>query len=74
MSLGELDTSRLVYKWRNNRHKSGTAAGPTEDGKSNVLERNLGTNSSRFLLSKEMALAGYIQENKRAYDQLAGRS
>ena len=70
----ELDTSRPLSKWRSDGHMSGTTAGSTEDNQSKVMKRHLGTKSSHFLLSKEGALAGYIQENKRAYDQLAGRS
>ena len=49
-------------------HMSDTAAGSTEDDQSGVMKRHLGTKSSRLLLSKEEALAGYIQENRRAYD------
>ena len=66
----ELDTSRLLSKWRSDGHMSGTTAGSTEDDQSKVMKRHLGTKSSRFLLSKEEALAGYIQEIKRAYERL----
>jgi hypothetical protein len=71
----ELETfRRLVSKLRRDGHMSGTAADSTEDCQSKVIKRYLRAKSPRFLLSKEEALAGYIQENKRAYDQLAGRS
>jgi hypothetical protein len=52
-------------------HMSGTTAGSTEEDQSKVMKQHLRTKSSRFLLSKEEVLAGYIQENKRAYGQLA---
>ena len=74
MPVQELGASRLVFKWRRDGHMSGTAAGSTEKNQPKVLKRHLGTKSSCFLLSKEEDLAGYIQENKRAYGQLAGWS
>ena len=53
-------------------HMSGTAADSTEDCQSGAMKRHLGAKSSQFLLSKEEALARYIQENRRVYDQLVG--
>jgi hypothetical protein len=64
----ELNTQKLVSKWKSGGHMSGAAAGSTEEGKSKVLKRHLETKYPCFLLSKEAALADCIRRNERAFD------
>ena len=66
----ELDTQRLVSKWKSDGHMSGTTAGSTEEDQSEVLKRHLETQFPRFLLSKEAeaALADHIRRSERALD------
>ena len=64
----ELDTQRLVSKWKSDGQMRGTAAGSTEEDQSKVLKQHLEIKSPRFLLSKEAVLADYIHRNEHAFD------
>ena len=66
----DIDTPRLVSKWRAEGHLTGTSFGSTEEDQSMLMKRHLESKSPRYLFNKEDALASYIRNNESAYVRL----
>ena len=66
----EIDTPRLVPKWRAEGHLTAATFGSIDEDQSKVMKRHLESKSPRYLLNKEDALASYIRDSESAYDRV----